>query len=232
MSCRHCCRGHRRIIPRRKETLEHFALVIANHDITQGRPCSISTGTAATSSWNTSRTGPSSIGDSLSRRTAVAKTRPLELKMDKPTAIPTSIEQPTPKSEDVTADITGTDPAKVRRALNALGPARVLRDLEKPSRPAWTEVLHDWVEVDMPRSIFEPWEVRQLERDSSVYWEYDAKRQRLGIRCVPTAIHEAPPNSFRAQAFQELLQLSRKSQDLFEVGSNTGIHSPSRNQLS
>lgn len=89
-------------------------------------------------------------------------------------------------------------------------PARVLRDLEKPSRPAWTEVLHDWVEVDMPRSVFEPWEVRQLERDSSVYWEYDAKRQRLGNRCVPTAIHEAPPDTFLAQAFQELSQLSRK----------------------
>ena len=94
--------------------------------------------------------------------------------MDKPTAIPTSIEQPTPKSEDVTADITGTDPAKVKRALNELDPARVLRDR---------------AEVGMPRSVFEPWEVRQLERDSSVYWEYDAKRQRLGIRCVPTAIH-------------------------------------------
>ena len=139
--------------------------------------------------------------------------------MDKPTAIPTSIEQPTLKSK-------GTDPAKVKRALNALDPARVLSGLEKPSRPAWTEILHDWAEVDMPRSVFEPWEVRQLERDSSVYWEYDAKRQRLGIRCVPTAIHEAPADSFRAQTFQELSRLSRKSQDLFRVGSNTGIQPP------
>lgn len=53
------------------------------------------------------------------------------------------------------ADITCNGSVKVKHALNALNAAQALRDLENPCRPRWTEILDDWVEVDMPRSIFE-----------------------------------------------------------------------------
>lgn len=227
-----CCSSHRGIIPSRKKTLRHFPLlpVIANLDIIQTRPGPIPTGIAASPSWTPMRTGPSSIENSLSRQT-VAKPRTSKIRMDKPTTTSTpSTDRPTSKSKDIMADITCNDPMKVKRALNALDPAQVLRDLENPYRPRWTEILDDWAEVDMPRLIFERWEVRQLERDDSVYWEYDAKRQRLGVRCLPTAIHEAAPDAFRARAFKEVSQLSSESQDVFKIGSNTGMYFPSENQ--
>lgn len=218
--------------PKSEENSKAFPLlpVIANLDIIQTRPGPIPTGIAASPSWTPMRTGPSSVGNSLSRQT-VAKPRPSKVKMDKPTTTSTpSTDRSTSKSEDIMADITCNDPMKVKRALNALDPAQVLRDLENPYRPRWTEILDDWAEVNMPRSIFKHWEVRQLERDNSVYWEYDAKRQRLGVRCLPTAIHEAAPDAFRARAFKEVLQLSSESQDVFKIGSNTGMYFPSENQ--
>lgn len=83
----------------------------------------------------------------------------------------------------------------------------------------------------MPCFIFERWELRQSERDDSVYWEYNVKRQQLGIRCLPMAIYEAAPDTFHTHAFKEVLQLSSKSQDVFKIKSNTSMYFPFDNQM-
>lgn len=66
----------------------------------------------------------------------------------------------------------------MKHALDALDPAQVLRDLENPCRPRWTEILDDWVEVD--NALFD---IQMLE--SSPVGEISFCI--LGIRCEKAA---------------------------------------------
>lgn len=125
-------------------------------------------------------------------------------------------------SSNPVADLNSNDPAKVERALNAIDPAMVLKDMETPARPRWAESLEDWVEVHMPRSIFEPWEAQQ--GDEHTYYEYDGLRQRLGIRCLPTSTHDSTSRVFQAQGSQEIGKLSSQSQGQLIIGQSTRMY--------
>ena len=124
-------------------------------------------------------------------------------------------------SSNPVTDLNSNDPAKVKRALNAIDPAMVLKDMETPARPRWTESLEDWVEVHMPHSIFEPWEA---QGDEHTYYEYDELRQRLGIRCLPTSTHDSTSRVFQAQGSQEIGKLSSQSQGQLIIGQSTRMY--------
>ena len=53
-------------------------------------------------------------------------------------------------------NLRSDDPVKIKDALARINPETILKDLEGPVRPRWAEALEDWVEVHMPRSLFEP----------------------------------------------------------------------------
>lgn len=72
-------------------------------------------------------------------------------------------------SSNPVADLNSNDPAKVKRALSAVDPASILKNLETPARSRRAELLEYWIEVHIPRSIFEPWDLQQ--RDKRTYYE-------------------------------------------------------------
>lgn len=76
-------------------------------------------------------------------------------------------------------NLRSDDPVKIKDALARINPETILKDLEGPVRPRWAEALEDWVEVHMPRSLFEPWELQQDDEKCTSY-EYDALNERLG----------------------------------------------------
>lgn len=122
-------------------------------------------------------------------------------------------------SRNPIADLNSNDPVKVKRALNTVDPAIILKDLETPARPRWAESFEDWVEIHMPRSIFEPWAVQQ--GDEHTYYEYGRVRQRLGIRCLPTSTHDSTSRVLQAQGSQEIGKLSSQSQGQLIIGQST-----------
>lgn len=140
---------------------------------------------------------------------------------EQPTMTLPADDTPTTPTTSVSADIDSNDPSRVKRALQSMDPGQILRDLEKSVRPRWTEVLDDWIEVDIPRSVFAEWEWKQI--DNPVHFLYNDENQKLGIRCMPSAIHDSVPNVFQEQAYRERLRLGPETQGKVKIGSNTGI---------
>lgn len=155
------------------------------------------------------------------RKTTESKSMHVALSTDRK-PMDESVSTSAPSNPEI--NLRSDDPVKIKDALARVNPETILKDLEGPVRPRWAEALEDWVEVHMPRSLFEPWELQQDDEKCTSY-EYDALNERLGIRCVPSSIHNSAPRVFSKYGQREIGKLSAQGQAQLIIGPDTGTYS-------